>query len=411
MERDRLLARLGSGFEDGASVGLVCAPAGSGKTTLLTAYLDQFPDNRVAWLNIDDYDNEPARFWAHLVAGLAKEPSEMGPVSPDSIRTGDWAGVVERIAASLEGTTERWVVLDDYHEITSAVIHEHVDRLLRWMPPTVRVVVSSRLDPPLPVINRLRLDGRLVELRASDLAFDAEEAARLLTTASNQDLSPEVSSWLVDRTEGWAAGLHLAALSIKRTGDPEAVVDRFAGDDRLVADYLRAEFLSGLDTDTRQFLLQTSVLDELTGELCDEVLNTTGSAARLRDLERSNLLLIPLDDRGHRFMNHHLITHWLRSELALTDPDLVPELHRRAARRFIEAGIPEPAHRHAVASGDRSLVVEVCELFWHGLIMAGRQITVRAWLDELGPAVETSASLCVGRAQLARNTGELPEVA
>jgi LuxR family maltose regulon positive regulatory protein len=411
MVRDRLLARLVAGFDDGASVGLLCAPAGSGKTTLLTSCLDRFESERVAWLNIDGYDNEPARFWSHLIAGLNSSPTDAEPVPLTAARTGDWSGVVEAISASFEQRGGQLVVLDDYHEITEPLIHEHLDLLLRWLPPTVRVAVSTRVDPPLPVINRLRLDGRLVELRAEDLGFDAEEAGQLLMAASSQQISAEVSSSLVERTEGWAAGLHLAALSIKRTGDPAAVVDRFAGDDRLVADYLRAEFLSQLDPDTREFLLHTSVLDELTGELCDDVADTTGSAARLRDLERANLLLIPLDDRGHRFRHHHLITNWLRSDLAVTNPDLVPELHRRAARWFIDAALAEPAHRHAVGSGDTALVVEVAERFWHELLMAGRYRTVRVWLDELGPVVEASPSLCIGRTQLARNTGEPPEVA
>jgi LuxR family maltose regulon positive regulatory protein len=410
VERDRLMARLASDFDDGASVGLVCAPAGSGKSTLLTSYLERFDSDRVAWLNIDGYDNEPARFWAHLIAALMGSKSrEAVPLA--EARTGDWAGVVETIAASLEQGGERWLVLDDYHEITSPVIHEHVDLLLRWLPPAVRVMVSSRLDPPLPVINRIRIDGRLVELRADDLAFDVDEAGRLLTAASSHDISPEVSSSLVGRTEGWAAGLHLAALSIKRSGDPAAVVDRFAGHDHLVADYLRAEFLAELDVDTRRFLLHTSVLDELTGESCDQVADTTGSAARLRDLERGNLLLIPLDDRASSFRNHHLITHWLRSELALTEPDLVPELHRRAARWYLSEGIAEPAHRHAVASGETGLVVEVAERFWHDLLMSGRSVTVRNWFDGLGVTAESRAPLCIGRAKLARNTGEPPETA
>ncbi|MGI9611512.1 MAG: LuxR C-terminal-related transcriptional regulator [Acidimicrobiales bacterium] len=411
VERNRLLTHLADGFDRGASVALLCAPAGSGKTTLLTAYLDRFASHRVAWLNVDGYDNEPARFWAHLITGLAASSDDREPVPLAMARTGDWAGIVEAISASLERSGEQWVVLDDYHEITSSVIHEHVDLLLRWLPPAVRVAISSRLDPPFPIINRLRLDGRLVELRADDLAFDVEEGGRLLATASSQNVSPEVSSWLVGRTEGWAAGLHLAALSIKRTGDPAAVIDRFEGDDRLVADYLRAEFLSELDPATRRFLLHTSVLDELTGELCDEVADTTGSAARLRDLERGNLLLIPLDDRGRRYRNHHLITQWLRSELTLTEPDVVPELHRRAAQWYLTAGTAEPAHRHAAASGDAELVVDVVERFWHDLLMSGRNVTVRNWFEELGPTIETSASLCIGRAKLARNTGEPAETA
>ena len=411
IERLRLSSLLGSGFGDGASVGLVCAPAGSGKSTLLTSYVEQFDADRVAWLNVDAYDNEPARFWAHLIAALQTQHADAEPVRPDLARSGDWAGVVEGISATLEQGGERWLVFDDYHEITAPVIHEHVDLLLRWLPSATRVVVSSRIDPPLPVINRLRLDGRLVELRADDLAFDSEEAGQLLTAASANHIDPEISSWLVDRTEGWAAGLHLAALSIKRTGDPAAVVGRFVGDDRLVADYLRAEFLAHLDPDTRRFLLHTSILDELTGELCDDVAQTMGSAARLRELERSNFLLLPVDEGGHRFRNHHLISHWLRSELALTEPDLVAELHRRAAQWFLDAGIPEPAYRHAVASADTARVVEVVERFWHAMIMGGRLVTIRGWLDELGPTAETRPALCIGRAQLARNSGEPPEVA
>lgn len=410
VERDRLRARLAAQFDDGASVGLVCAPAGSGKTTLLTSYLGGLDRGQVAWLNVDSYDNEPARFWSHLLATLTAG-TEGGGVPISLARVGDWPSVVEDLTAILDQGEERWVVLDDYHLITSAVIHEHVDLLLRWLPPSARVVVSTRLDPPLPAINRLRLDGRLVELRADDMAFDTDEAGRLLAAASSFEVDPDVTSRLVGRTEGWAAGLHLAALSIKRTGDPMGVVDRFTGDDRLVADYLRVEFLAQLDDDTKRFLLHTSVLDELTGEVCDQVADTTGSATRLRDLERNNLLLIPLDDSHRRFRNHHLIASWLQSELELTEPDLATELHRRAAAWYLDADSPEPAHHHAAASADRSLLVGVVERFWHRLLMAGRVVTLRAWFDELGPDVEASASLCIGRAQMARNSGEPAETA
>ncbi|MGI9598274.1 MAG: LuxR C-terminal-related transcriptional regulator [Acidimicrobiales bacterium] len=411
VERDRLRARLAAAFDDGASVGLVCAPAGSGKTTLLTSYLGGLDRDRMAWLNIDGYDNEPARFWGHLLAAVTAGSAELDRSSVALARAGDWRAVIEGVITLLDQGPERWVVLDDYHEITSPVVHEHIDLLLRWLPPSARVVLSTRLDPPLPIINRLRLDGRLVELRAEDLAFDTDEAGRLLAAASSHEVDPDITSRLVGRTEGWAAGLQLAALSIKRTGDPASVVDRFAGDDRLVTDYLRAEFLAQLDDDTRRFLLHTSVLDELIGEVCDRVADTTGSTARLRDLERGNVLLIPLDDSGRRFRNHHLIASWLRSELTLTEPELAAELHRRAAVWFLDSDTPEPAHRHAVASGDRSLLVQVAERFWHDLLMGGRHVTVRAWLDELGAEVEASASLCIGRAQLARNTGEPAEIA
>lgn len=150
VERHRLSTRLRSGFDNGASVGLVCAPAGSGKTTLLTSYLDRFDSDRVAWLSIDAYDNEPARFWAHLIAGLQTRPDDLEAVPATMARSADWAGVVEGISASLEQGGERWLVLDDYHEITAPVIHEHLDLLLRWLPPAVRVVVSTRIDPPPP---------------------------------------------------------------------------------------------------------------------------------------------------------------------------------------------------------------------------------------------------------------------
>jgi LuxR family maltose regulon positive regulatory protein len=411
VRRDRLRARLVAAFDGGASVGLLCAPAGSGKTTLLRSLVEEHVPEQVAWVGVDSYDNEPARFWAHVIAGLEASVNAGGAVSVAATRSGDWAAVVQGVLASLEQGGERWLILDDYQEITSPVIHDHVDLLLRWLPSTSRVLVASRTDPPLPMVSRLRLDDRLAELRAGDLAFDVEDAGQLLEAASRREVGPEATAELVARTEGWAAGLHLAALSIRRSGDPSIVVERFAGDDRLVADYLRAEFLSHLDEDTKEFLVRTSVLDELTGESCDEVAATSGSAARLRELERANLLLIPLDESGHRYRNHHLVTNWLRSELALTEPNLVAELHRRAARWFVEAGVPEPAHRHAVASHDRSLVVEVTERFWHDLLMSGRYVTLRAWLDELGPAAENSASLCLGRAQLARNTGEPPETA
>lgn len=411
VDRIRLIERLDDAFDRPGAVGLVCAPAGWGKTTLLNSWLSRRGGVR-AWLQLDAADNDPNRFGAHLAAAAdvalgGTRVSERAPAGGDGRGA---AQVVRTLIETLDPADGFVLVLDDYHVIGSTEIHAAVDELARWMPVGSLLVLSSRAEPPLTRLPKLRLSGLLTEIRAADLAFSIDEAAALLASWGSITLSEAATVRLLARTEGWAAGLSLAMLSMERADDGDDYVERLAGDDRMVADYLRTELIGEQTTEVRDFLVRSSVLDELTGPACDSVLGVTGSVNRLRDLERENLLIVPLDAHGRVYRYHHLLVEWLRAELAL-EPGLAADLHRRAARFAGEANDPEAAMRHALAAPDLDFALTIAEASWRDLLAAGRYVTLDNWLTALDDQVRDSPTLCAARVQLARNTGAPSSVA
>ncbi len=289
--RPRLAAALDEGLA--RQLVLVCAPAGSGKTVLLADWAGR--DGRlVAWLSLDAADNDPARFWRHVVAALdrvrpgiaERAGSLLGPPAPPSFERLVTALVNELAAQPSED--EVLLVVDDYHLIEAQPVHASLEFLVEHLPPGLDLVVASRADPPLP-LPRLRAGGRLAELRAADLRFTAEEAAALAA-----------------RTEGWAAGLQLAALSLRGQADPAGFVAAFSGSHRYVLDYLTEEVLERQGEQLRGFLLETSVLDRLSGALCDAVTGRTDGQAMLEQVERAGLFLVPLDEVRGWWRYHHL---------------------------------------------------------------------------------------------------------
>ena len=290
-------------------------------------------------------------------------------------------------------------------------VHEAVTFLLDRRPPTLQLAIATRAEPPLPV-GRLRVRGELAEVRAADLRFTDAEAAALLNDALALGLDADDVARLHRRTEGWAAGLRLAALSLAGREDRRAFISSFAGDDRPVVDYLGFEVLDGQPPEVREFLLSTSILDRLCGPLCDRVTEGEGSAAMLDALERGGLLVLPLDTRREWYRYHHLLAGLLRHELARTRPEAVATLHRRAADWFRSAGAAAPpsatrsraATWPARASSSPSTGTRTSS--------ARRIATVAGWLDALGDeAVRGEASLCLTQAWIAVNTGRLDEVA
>ena len=277
--RPRLVEALGEGLARGRV--LVCAPAGFGKTALLADWARG--DGRpVAWLGLDAGDSDPARFWRYAVAALDQaRPGLAGRVGPPPPRSSDGlvTALINELAAD-PGPDEVLLVLDDYHLVDSGPVHESLAFLLENLPPGLRVVVSSRADPPLPLA-RLRARGQLAELRAADLRFTSEEAAALLGQAAGPGLPGTAVTALVARTEGWAAGLQLAALSLQGHTDAAGFVAAFSGSHRFVLDYLADEILDSQPGPVRAFLLETSVLERLSGELCDAVTGRAGSQAML----------------------------------------------------------------------------------------------------------------------------------
>jgi anti-anti-sigma factor len=352
--RAGLQALLQAGLE--AKLCLVDAPAGSGKTTLLTQWCaDAAGPGRVAWVSLDEGDNDPTRFWEYVVEAFRTVEPNLGETARTALhRRG--VDIPRLVLPSLlndlgEVGSPLVLVLDDYHLITNAICHQTLEVFLDRLPPNVHVVLSTRLDPPLSLA-RMRGRGELAELRVGQLQFSDEEAAALLNGSMGLGLAAEDVERLAERTEGWAAGLVLAGLSLRGRQDPSGFVAAFSGGDRHVADYLAAEVLERQPAELRAFLLRTSVLERLSGPLCDAVLETQGSAELLGALEASNLFVVSLDDRRQWYRYHQLFADLLRLQLGAREPGLVPVLHRRAAAWHQAAGHIDEAIGHASAAGD-----------------------------------------------------------
>src|SRR5215471_20166291 len=320
--RRRLVQALDEGLVRGRV--LVCAPAGFGKTALLAGWARG--DGRlVAWLGLDAGDSDPARFWRYVVAAVDQArpglAGRVGPPPPGSAE-GLVTALVNELAAR-PGPDEVLLVLDDYHLVDSGAVHESVAFLLENLPPGLRVAVSGRADPPLPLA-RLRARGQLAELRSAELRFTPEEAAALLDEAAGAALPAPAMAALVARTEGWAAGLQLAALSLRGQPDAAGFVAAFSGSHRFVLDYLTDEVLDGQTGQVRAFLLDTSVLERLSGELCDAITGRADGQAMLQDIERAGLFLVPLDEVRGWWRYHHLFADLLRARLQAEQPGRVP---------------------------------------------------------------------------------------
>ena len=392
-------ARLDGLLETGAKgrLCLVDAPAGSGKTTLLAQWWRaDHGTRRVAWLSLDDGDDDPVRFWSYVIEAFrVVEPGFgadalallQGPGTADVLTQLVLPELLNELTAC---ESDLVLVLDDYHLVTNGMCHATLGFFVDHLPANVHLMVATRVDPPLPLA-RLRASGDLVELRIAELGFTSAEAGQLLGEAMGLELTADQTERLWERTEGWAAGLVLAGLSLRGRPDPSGFVGAFSGDDRYVADYLVAEVLEGQPAELRGFLLGTSVLERLSGPLCDAVLETQGSAARLRQLERSSLFVVPLDDRRQWYRYHQLFADLLRLQLGVREPGLVPALHRRAAAFHQDAGDVEAAVHHASAAGDYQRSTDLVTRHWLSFARRGRVATVERWLDGLPDEVVAAA--------------------
>jgi LuxR family transcriptional regulator, maltose regulon positive regulatory protein len=395
--RPRLVEALGEGLGRGRV--LVCAPAGFGKTALLADWADG-SGRPVAWLGLDAGDSDPARFWRYAVAALDRaRPGLAGRVGPLPSHSpqGLVTALINELAAGPD-PDEMLLVLDDYHLVDSGPVHESVAFLLENLPPGLRVVVSGRADPPLPLA-RLRARGQLAELRAADLRFTPEEAASLLGEAAGPGLPAAAAEALVARTEGWAAGLQLAGLSLRGHADPAGFAAAFSGSHRFVLDYLADEVLDGQPGQVRAFLLETSVLERLSGELCDAVTGRAGGQAMLADIERAGLFLVPLDEVRGWWRYHHLFADLLRARLQAEQPGRVQALHRAAAAWCEGHDLADDAVRHALAAGDAAWAARLVERHVETLLGRSEGVTLRRWLSALpAESVHDRPRLCLAQA-------------
>jgi LuxR family maltose regulon positive regulatory protein len=408
--RPRLVERLTDGLA--AELTLVCAPAGFGKTTVLGdwARRSQTP---VAWLSLDPADNDPVRFWRYVTAALDQAGQGVsGPVEallrdpqtpPEAVVT-----VVVNALAARPGRLA--LVLDDLHLIEAAPIHHSLGLLLDRLPAQLRLVLASRADPPLPLA-RLRARGQLVELRAADLRFTAEEVAALLREAIGLELPETSVATLASRTEGWVAGLQLAGLSLRGHADPARLVERFSGSHRYVLDYLTDEVLDRQPEPLREFLLETSVLDRVCGPLCDAVTGRADSQELLEAVERANLFLMPLDEVRGWWRYHQLFADLLRARLQQAHPDRMTRLHRAAATWCERHGLVDEAMRHALAAGDADWAVWLVEQHFEALLRDSEDATLRLWLERLpADALRAWPRLCLAQAFMALVGGRLETV-
>jgi LuxR family transcriptional regulator, maltose regulon positive regulatory protein len=412
--RQRLRERLSAGA--GSALTLISAPAGFGKTTLLTEWLAAVPREGPAagWLSLDEADNDPSLFWKYVVAALRSVAGrEVGAAALSLLESSQAPidAVLTALVNDLVAVSEDVIlVLDDYHVIEAPEVHDGVVFLLEHLPPRLHVVIASRADPPFSLA-RWRGIGGLIEIRAADLRFTAEESATYLDGTVGGGLTAQDVATLDQRTEGWIAALQLAALSMQGRDDLPSFIAGFAGDDRYIVDYLVEEVLQRLSEDVRQFLLQSSILDRLSGPLCDAITGQANGGATLVTLERANLFLVPLDDRRRWYRYHHLFADVLRAHLLDEQADNVAVLHSRASGWFERNAEPAEAIRHALAAEDFDRAANLAELAIRSMAQARQEATMRGWLKVLpAEVVRVRPVLTVGFAGALLLAGEFEGV-
>jgi LuxR family maltose regulon positive regulatory protein len=387
--RPRLIERLNEGLASGRKLTLISASAGFGKTTLVSEWLAgcQRP---VAWLSLDEGDNDPTRFLTYLVAALQTIATNIGEGVLGVLQSPQPPPIESILTALLNEITtvqDHFIfVLDDYHVIDSKPIDEALIFLLEHLPPQMHLVIATREDPHLPLA-RLRARGQLTELRAADLRFTPAEAADFLNRMMGLNLRDADIAALEARTEGWIAGLQLAAISMQERSDTTGFIQAFTGSHRFVLDYLIEEVLQHHSEHIRSFLLQTAILDRFCAPLCNTVTGREDGKEMLDVLERSNLFLIPLDDQRQWYRYHHLFADFLQAHLMEAQPDKVSALHRRASEWYEHHGLTDDAIRHALAAGDFARAADLVELIMSAMTRNQQYATLRGWLkvipDEL----------------------------
>ena len=395
---------------------LISAPAGFGKTTLLgewrMMYLgSEFP---LAWVSLEEADNDPSRFLSYLVAALQAIEADAGESALASLRSPQPPPVESVLAAIINDITaipkDFALVLDDYHVIEAEPVHDAVTFLLDHLPPQMHLVIAARTDPPLPLA-RLRAQGQLTELRAAELRFRPEEASAFLKDVMGLSISARDVEALEERTEGWIAGLQLAALSMQDREDISGFIAAFTGSNRYILDYLAEEVLQKQPERVQTFLLQTSILDRLSSALCDAVTGENESQEMLERLEQANLFTVPLDEDRRWYRYHHLFAEFLRARLRRIQPERVPELHRRAAEWYEDHGSIAEAVRHALAAEDFERAARLVEQTRGAMITRDELNTLLGWLQGLpDELVRSRPPLCLAYAWVLILTGQVDAV-
>jgi LuxR family maltose regulon positive regulatory protein len=384
--RPRLIERLNVGLHQGRKLTIISAPAGFGKTTLVSEWVVDC-GRPTAWLSLDEGDNDPIRFLTYLIGALQTIVVNVAEEVLLVLQSPQPQPPIESILTTLlnEITTlpDNFIfVLDDYHMLDSKEVDNALTFLVEHQPPQMHLVITTREDPNLPLA-RLRSRNQLTELRAADLRFTPSEAAEFLNQMMGFNLSMEEVAILEARTEGWIAGLQLAALSMQGNQDVPGFIQAFAGDHRYIVDYLVEEVLRRQPESIRNFLLQTAILDRLNGPLCDAVTGQPGGETRLETLQRGNFFLVPLDDQRHWYRYHHLFADVLRMHLMAEQSDQVPALHRRASEWYEQNGSAADAIRFALAGSDFERAASLVELAAPAMRQSRQDATFLGWMKAL----------------------------
>jgi len=413
VSRPRLMERMSLGSS--ARLTLVLAPPGFGKTTLLAewARVATSATGRVAWLSLDPEDNDRATFWAYVVMALEAVSPRIRAAGGELGRAGR-AATDHAIATLLNELAEEpedvWLVLDDYHVIDDRDVRDDVTFLVEHLPPNMHVLLGARRDPDFP-LPRWRVRGELVEIRAADLRFTREEAAAYLHSATGLELTTAQVNSLDDRAEGWIAALKLASLSLRGRDDAGTFIERFAGDDHYIVDYLMDEVLAHQPEDAREFLLLTSILERLTGGVCDAVTGRENGSQMLTTLDRADLFIVGLDHTSTWFRYHHLFADVLRARLLADRPADVPVLHGLASRWCEENGLSDEAIRHALAARDYERASHLIEVAVPEVRRYRRDATLIRWLESLPQdAIGRSPVLTVFHGWSRMSSGDVDEV-
>jgi LuxR family maltose regulon positive regulatory protein len=393
ISRQRLVDLINSGMEH--KLTLISAPAGFGKTTLLSEWAAacDFP---VGWISLDSNDNDVSRFLTYLLAALNNIHPGIEEVGAHSFQSPQAPQVEEILTALLNEMLVHGqlcgLVLDDYHVIDSREIHALVSFLIEHMPMQLHVIIATRADPPLQLA-RWRGRGQMLELRVSDLRFTLDEATAFLNKLMGLPLSIEQVNSLASRTEGWIAGLQMAAVSMRGRKDFSTFVETFAGTNRYILDYLVEEVLSGQSERRQHFLLQTSILEQMTGDLCDVVSGRSNSQLLLESMERENLFVYPLDDGRQWYRYHHLFSDLLKRHLQLTQPDSIPSLHHKACVWFEKNGFPENAINHALTAEEYPRAANLVEKYAETFLMRSEMGLLLDWMEKIPDALKTDRPL------------------
>ncbi|MEM8808259.1 MAG: LuxR C-terminal-related transcriptional regulator [Cyanobacteria bacterium P01_G01_bin.38] len=393
---------------------LVSAPAGFGKTTLLAEWVAAVPTRPIAWVSLDQSDNDPAFFWTYLITALHKIQPRLGERSLSLLQSPQPPPIESALMMLLNELTaveaDFALLLDDYHVIETQAIHHGIGFLLSHLPPQMHLIIASRADPPFSLA-RLRSHGELTELRVADLRFTPNEAAAFLNQGMGLKISAADVAALEQRTEGWIAGLQLAALSLQGREDIADFVAAFSGDDRYIVDYLLEEVLQRQPDRVRRFLLRTAILERLSGSLCDAVTDQNDGQEMLETLERSNLFIIPLDNQRQWYRYHHLFADVLQAHAMVERSDRLPMLHARASKWYEQQDMPADAIHHALAAQDFERAAGLIERIWPTMRRRQRETTVLGWITSLPDSlIRNRPVLSVAYALVLLNDGQLDAV-